>query len=171
MRKFISLVVLSICLAPIICFAQETITITTYYPSPFGSYNSLEANNFQADRIAIGDGNTAADPAAADYVGDGVLDLKGLAAAPVGNAGSIYYDSTVNKFFFHDGTGWISMIPEAARLIYYDTTPGGWHPCQPAGTHVVGGMTVTLEGASMARCGDGLSPPRCMPLAGYIICH
>ncbi|MBU2222347.1 MAG: hypothetical protein KJ722_06990 [Candidatus Omnitrophica bacterium] len=28
-----------------ICFAEETITITTYYPSPYGSYNNLTVAN------------------------------------------------------------------------------------------------------------------------------
>jgi len=44
-----------------VVFAQEQITITTYYPSPYGSYNSL-----QVDKLGVGDNNadglfTAAD--------------------------------------------------------------------------------------------------------------
>jgi len=41
-----------------LCFAaEESITITTYYPSPYGSYNSLQTN-----KLGVGDNN-----------GDGVL--------------------------------------------------------------------------------------------------
>ncbi len=37
-----------------LCFAAgETITITTYYPSPFGSYNKLEANEITLGRTAF----------------------------------------------------------------------------------------------------------------------
>ncbi len=36
-----------------LCFAaEESITITTYYPSPYGSYNSL-----QTDKLGVGDNN------------------------------------------------------------------------------------------------------------------
>ena len=48
-----------------LCFAQETFTITTYYPSPFGSYNELTAN-----RMAVG--STAVMP-----VNDGDLNVSG----------------------------------------------------------------------------------------------
>ncbi|MBU1727104.1 MAG: hypothetical protein KJ880_05690, partial [Candidatus Omnitrophica bacterium] len=44
-------------------FAEEQITITTYYPSPYGSYNVLTV----ADRIAVGDIN-----------GDGTVDNNDL---------------------------------------------------------------------------------------------
>jgi hypothetical protein len=39
----------------------EDITITTYYPSPYGSYNSL-----QADRIGVGDNNASGSLTSAD---------------------------------------------------------------------------------------------------------
>jgi hypothetical protein len=39
---------------PVILLAEETLTITTYYPSPYGSYNELTAN-----RMKIGANSTA----------------------------------------------------------------------------------------------------------------
>jgi len=45
MRKLtdvVVLVVLFLAIAPSLVFSQENITITTYYPSPFGSYRELE---------------------------------------------------------------------------------------------------------------------------------
>jgi len=42
-------------------FAEESITITTYYPSPYGSYNSLQTNMLGVGDNS-GDGNlTSAD--------------------------------------------------------------------------------------------------------------
>src|SRR3989338_5402652 len=35
----------------------EDITISTYYPSPYGSYSELAANQLQTNKIAIGDTN------------------------------------------------------------------------------------------------------------------
>ena len=52
-------------------FSQERITITTYYPSPFGSYNELTV----AQRQAIGDVNL-----------DGQVNAGDLAVDNVGNA-------------------------------------------------------------------------------------
>lgn len=37
---------------PVFLFAEE-ITITTYYPSPYGSYSSL-----QTDKLGVGDNNS-----------------------------------------------------------------------------------------------------------------
>jgi len=42
------------------CFAEE-ITITTYYPSPYGSYNSL-----QADKLGVGDNDNSGTLTSAD---------------------------------------------------------------------------------------------------------
>ncbi len=137
---------------PIIIFAQEEITITTYYPSPFGSYDALEANRFQADRVAIGDGN---DPA---VIGDGVLDFVPLAVAPAGNQGSIYYDIPQNMFLYHDGAAWRSFT-QSARLVFY--APGPPVDCQPVGTHVVAVLDAAMRGVNM-------NPP---PSTGYMVCH
>lgn len=54
---------------PALLFAQETLTITTYYPSPYGSYNDLAV----ARRLAIG-----------DLDGDGNTDQDDMAVYPVG---------------------------------------------------------------------------------------
>jgi hypothetical protein len=48
-----------------LCFAQEQVTITTYYPSPYGVYNSLLAR-----KMAVGDTN-----------GDGQLDSNDAPAS------------------------------------------------------------------------------------------
>lgn len=54
MRKLSSALITSFLALIFSCFsfAQESITITTYYPSPFGSYNQL-----QTDTLGVGDNN------------------------------------------------------------------------------------------------------------------
>jgi hypothetical protein len=51
-------------------FAQETLTITTYYPAPFGVYKEMRIH----DRLAIGDANN-----------DGTIDNDDLAIYPAGH--------------------------------------------------------------------------------------
>ncbi len=54
MRKSLWFILLvSLLIAPSITFAVESITITTYYPSPYGSYRELRSK-----RLAIGDNYT-----------------------------------------------------------------------------------------------------------------
>ncbi len=48
----------AILFTPLACFAQEQITLTTYYPSPYGTYFELHA-----DRMAIGSTYRAVTPA------------------------------------------------------------------------------------------------------------
>jgi len=153
-RVIFSLLIVVFSLA-VTCLAQEQITITTYYPSPNGSYDTLDANNLQADRIGVGNGNAIT---AATH-GNGVVDFLGLAAAPAGNAGSMYYNSVANEFRYHNGTAWVRFDIGPARLIFYAL--GAAVPCVPVGTHVVGVLTAAMTGADMG------SPPQ----SGYIICH
>lgn len=151
--KFASLfVVISFCvfLGKISYAADETITITTYYPSPNGSYNRLQAN-----RMAIGQGNDAG------VIGDGVLDFTPLSTAPAGNAGSLYYDDNTDKFLYHDGTAWKEFVPPS-QLVQYNQVVGataGVTNC-PTGTHVAAVFTTGKIGANLG------SPP----VDGYMLC-
>ena len=43
------------------CFAQETITLSTYYPSPFGLYQRLVTSTLGVGDVDGIDGITAAD--------------------------------------------------------------------------------------------------------------
>jgi hypothetical protein len=61
MRKILSFILFVFGLFNLCFAADESITITTYYPSPYGSYNSL-----QADRIGIGDNNASGSLTSAD---------------------------------------------------------------------------------------------------------
>jgi hypothetical protein len=157
----------------LICQAQENITITTYYPSPDASYNNLDANFLQADRIAVGNGNNAAG------LPDGVLSLQPLNAAPAGAAGSLYYNNNVvpGVLNYHNGNMWFPIQPAVLVPFGNATTL-----CIPVGTHVVSVLTNARRGASMEPCdalngasagfvAAGIAEPNCMPTAGFIICH
>jgi hypothetical protein len=61
MRKIILFAGMVLFLGITFCFAQEQLTITTYYPSPYGSYNSL-----QTDKLGVGDNNNDGSLTSAD---------------------------------------------------------------------------------------------------------
>ena len=77
-RKFSLLIIFVLCYSSF-SFAQENITITTYYPSPYGSFREL-----RAQKIAVGDnysianqycwGTSCANRIYADLDEDGVFD-------------------------------------------------------------------------------------------------
>lgn len=75
-------------------FADDSVTITTYYPSPYGRYHELST-----DRLSIGADN---DPAA-----DGVINFKNLSSDPTqGHEGALYYNSATDKFKYYNGSQW-----------------------------------------------------------------
>lgn len=98
----------------------EDITITTYYPSPFGVYNELETNRFM-----VGAGVMPDD--------DGVVNFQQLAAAPAGAAsnteGALYYNTTSSEFRYHNGAGWQSFGGPCLRRAYTNIT--GIEGCPP----------------------------------------
>jgi hypothetical protein len=82
-------------------FADESLTITTYYPSPYGSYNELSANKIKV-------GNTTV-PAAAQ---SGMIRFENRmiqpAAAP-SVEGAIYYNRIDKEFKYSDGSSWAAL--------------------------------------------------------------
>lgn len=93
------------------CFAEESLTITTYYPSPYGSYNELQTN-----KLCLGDtdGDGVLDPGdqpaqAGDIrlkVYTGNPQTNGLAGAP----GEILFSSEDSgSLFLHNGSAWVAQ--------------------------------------------------------------
>ena len=79
-------------------FADESITITTYYPSPYGAYNELSANKF-----TIGTGLSS--PTA-----DGVLRFRPADLSGSCHEGELYYDYSEHILKFCDNTStWKSL--------------------------------------------------------------
>jgi hypothetical protein len=88
--------------------ANETIVITTYYPSPTHAFNTLEVK----ERLAIGDDSesriTDLNPGQL-YVGYSIL--LGNTTTPSASAepGEIIYNSNINKLQFRNETGgWVN---------------------------------------------------------------
>jgi len=61
MRKIIVFVGMTLFFGVCFCYAQDQITVTTYYPSPYGVYNSL-----LADKLGIGDNDNDGNLTSAD---------------------------------------------------------------------------------------------------------
>ena len=97
MKKLL-LVILVLSVASICYAADETeeITLTTYYPAPYGTYEQLQSN-----MLAIGSGANMP-------VINGVANFDLIVNDPVvldSRKGDIYYNSTLG-FRYYDGTGW-----------------------------------------------------------------
>jgi len=93
--------------------AEESITITTYYPSPYGSYNELQAN-----KLAVGDTNGDMQLSAADqppangqlYTARSVI-YKPQSSLPVFDVrkGELVYRDSNDTFYHYNGSNWISI--------------------------------------------------------------
>ena len=78
------------------CFAQsnETITVVTYYPSPYGTYNELSAN-----KVIVGVGTSAPSE-------NGMMAFAGRASDPSGVEGNLYYNNSTHEFKYRNNTAW-----------------------------------------------------------------
>lgn len=85
MPKKSSLITFSIFLIINLAFAEESITITTYYPSPYGSYNELTTN---------------------------ALVLNPLNEPPSDSTkeGALYYDASKHNFNYYNGSDWAGFV-------------------------------------------------------------
>jgi hypothetical protein len=118
MKLKIILVVIIFLSFPILAFTQdESITITTYYPSPYGSYNELATNVFQ---------------------------LKPQNTAPTGAPselkGKLYFDNNDNTLKYHDGNTWVTLassgleLGTAEQIGVYELTVVDWRSIGPSWT-------------------------------------
>jgi hypothetical protein len=89
-------------------FAEESITITTYYPSPYGSYNQLSTN-----RLAVGDTNNNGQLDAGDQPGNnGDIRLKPHTSAPpaeTGVVGEVAYASDGYLYVHNGSSTWVKQ--------------------------------------------------------------
>ena len=116
------------------CYAQqESVTITTYYPSPYGSYNELQSN-----KMAIGDTNTTTvgfDPSDQPpangqlYVARSVI-FKPQSPLPTTDrlAGEVVYNPSDGYLYAYNGSTWVKQAGgEGYQFVafgYYVTTTG-----------------------------------------------
>jgi len=111
-------------LFPLLSFAQEQVTITTYYPSPFGSYQDLETL-----RLVVGDD--------AMPTVDGVLNFETRNSDPGwSDEGAMYYNDNTHNFRYFDGTAWQDIVSTPCILMTYTT--GSVITSCPVGFHLAG---------------------------------
>lgn len=94
--------VFSLCLVDSAFAAERKVTLTTYYPAPYGEYKQVKTNN-----IVVGD--TSATAAASDQT----IKLEGISTKPDNEAddpgveGTLYYDGDNHKLLYSNGTEWV----------------------------------------------------------------
>jgi hypothetical protein len=110
MRRIIIMMSIGLFLSLGLCFAEEeSLTITTYYPSPYGSYNELQSN-----KVAIGDTNDDGQLTADDQPStDGNIRLKPQSGSPddwsSGEIGEIAYSSSEDALYHYNGSEWVAQ--------------------------------------------------------------
>lgn len=104
------------------CFAQDTLTITTYYPSPYGSYNQLTTtgNTYLATtsgNVGIGTTNPGGG------TGRSVLSLANSTAAPTALANTTHLYSLTGEGYWMDAAGNVTLQtphdPETGEWIFF----------------------------------------------------
>ena len=111
-KKFKRLILLIIILSLFYFYsfaAEEKIAITTYYPSPHGIYNELQAN-----KISVGDVNNDGELSSLDhpplngqlYVARSVIYNPQTSLSSSGIKGEMVYNDATNGFYFYNGSSW-----------------------------------------------------------------
>jgi len=127
-------------------FATDTDTvISTYYPSPSGSYFTLKVN-----RLNIGQSDMH------NNSDDGTLAFRPRTVHPPDVLGSLYYNTARLMFFYHNGERWLA-VPGVAVKQYYNSLP------LPA---CLWGMTLVNVTDSLGRLANWMSPPA----SGWLLC-
>jgi len=120
-----------------VCHAQapEQITITTYYPSPYGVYQGLEAR-----RMVIGIG-APTNPMPTE---DGVVNFQERPTNPAfAQEGMLYYNSVLHMFYYRNQTTWVPLggctrfsygrdtghqtCPRGTATTFQELTPRTWN--------------------------------------------
>ncbi|MFA5145062.1 MAG: hypothetical protein WC723_03540 [Candidatus Omnitrophota bacterium] len=108
MRKLGFLVVFILGLFNLCLAAEESITITTYYPSPYGSYNQVEVHRSVTYKPV--DKNTLDDP----------------------KEGELVYNSSDDSLYLYNGSTWVKQGGGSTCVVTYNSVvgscscPSGW---------------------------------------------
>jgi hypothetical protein len=132
-------------------FATDTdIVISTYYPSPAGSYATLKVNKLN---VGQSDMHNNSD--------DGTIAFRPRAGHPQDTSGnyvigSMYYNNAWKMFFYYNGDRWIAS-PGVAIKEYYGSLP--LPNCSL-------GMTLVNVANSAGYLANWMNPPA----SGWLIC-
>jgi len=134
-------------------FASDTdIVISTYYPSPSGSYFTLKVNKLN---VGQSDMHNNSD--------DATLAFHPRNSTPPNHppniVGSMYYNSTAKMFFYQTGSTtneWVA-VPGVAVKQFYGSLP--LPPCDY-------GMTLVNVTDSAGRLANWMAPPP----SGWLLC-
>ena len=121
--KRILLTILVLSVASICYAADETeeITLTTYYPAPYGDYDELLVSGdtyLAVDSGNVGIGTTSPE-AILDVAGDGeaiLVPRKEDNGDPAGIDGMIYYNKSKAKFRAYENGTWKDLIDNGASI-------------------------------------------------------
>lgn len=97
-----------------VCLSQEQITITTYYPSPNGSFNTLSTAELNTNQINF---NPRPDLGSVTHVTEGTM---------------VYVDSNTSdsvpgEFYYYGGGGWLTMPGGTSTYVAWGTSCAyGW---------------------------------------------
>jgi hypothetical protein len=114
--KFILTAIVILSFSGLAAAQDEEITLTTYYPAPYGDYDNLRTDTIAVNKIAVG-GTTVP-------VTDGVIGFASRATEPPANvsrAGDLYFDGT--EFKYYKVTSTSTIDDEGNEVI---ETTGAW---------------------------------------------
>ena len=133
-QTYLILVVFVFTLIPLLAFSQETLTITTYYPSPYGSYRELTSHRMKIGTTYSGSGTTVADNnlIVEGSVGIGTPNPAGVLEVMKQNVGGINYFNFRNTDNTNAGSHsaiWVSSggaLGGDAYAVFDITNVKGW---------------------------------------------
>jgi len=132
----------------------ESITFTTYYPSPYGSYNQL-------DTVSLNIVNSSSAVGSINFQGSNNAPTTGVNGV---GEGSLYYNTGVHQFMYMDNTNtWKrfggSSSGSYTHYCFNNNLPGGLTPACPATDYAIDsqgpcdtGFTVTRIFGSWGSC-------------------
>jgi len=122
MKKHTLLIIFFLLLFYCLSFAAEEITLSTYYPAPYGTYDEL-----QAYKLAVGDTNSSGTLDAGDmppevgqiYTARSII-LKpqtGVLINPV--KGELTYNNADDSLYVYDGSSWAALGGSGGCYVSY----------------------------------------------------
>ena len=93
--------------------AEESITITTYYPSPYGSYNELQTNKLAVGDVDNSGGLDAGDQPPANgqlYTARSVI-FRPQSSLPASDVreGELVYNNSDDALYLYNGSAWLKQ--------------------------------------------------------------